>query len=116
MTASNKAPVAEQALRLDLPAISLGETDGHELAVHSEERKIRREIEAVVAAGGGKDDVECHLVGLVPAVDAGLEEAVRAHGKGVGLFTVGARDSPGLGSEGLAKEDAKVTDATTADY
>lgn len=51
---------------------------------------------------------------VVPAVVAGLEEAIRAHSEGVGLFAGRTGDGPGLCAKGLAEEDAEVADSTTA--
>lgn len=113
VTAPDKAAVLDQALGRDAPALALGKTDGNELAVHPQKGEVGAEVESVRAAGGAEDHIEGHLVAVVPAILAGLEEAVGAHGEGVSLLTVRTGDGPGLGAKGLAEEDTEVTDPTT---
>lgn len=113
--ATNEAAIGQEVLVADGDAAAARKTDGNPLAVDVKQTEIGREVEALKGVGRVEDEVERHLVRLVPALLAGGEIAVGAHLEGVGLLGAGAGDGPDLGAEGLGEHDTEVTNATNTD-
>lgn len=84
--ATNEAAVGQEVLVADGDAAASRKTDGNPLAVDVEQTEVGREVEALKGVGRVEDEVERHLVRLVPALLAGGEVAVGAHLEGVGLL------------------------------